>query len=62
MLAPCMGTAFRCSVASTAVELLIFGAVKGGGRRPQSPPIGAANALVGGHAAAAAYGLAHLFG
>jgi VIT1/CCC1 family predicted Fe2+/Mn2+ transporter len=62
MFAPSMETAFRWSVAATAVALLIFGAVKG--RSAGLNPLVSAlqTLLVGGLAAAAAYWLAHLFG
>jgi VIT1/CCC1 family predicted Fe2+/Mn2+ transporter len=61
MFAPSITAAFRGSVVTTAVALLVFGAVKGHFAGQNRLVSAAQTLLVGGLAAAAAYWLAHLF-
>jgi VIT1/CCC1 family predicted Fe2+/Mn2+ transporter len=62
MLTSDINTAFRISVATTAIALLCFGAVKGQFTGVNRFKAAAQTLLVGGLAAGAAYWLAHLFG
>jgi vacuolar iron transporter family protein len=61
MLAPDIGTALRISVATTAIALTCFGAVKGHFTGVNRIKAASQTLLVGGLAAGAAYWLAHLF-
>ncbi len=62
MLTSCIPDAFLYSVGFTAIALLVFGAIKGHFTGINKAKSAGQTLLVGGLAAAAAYGLAHAFG